>query len=463
MLNHLISYCFLIVIEPDGEVLRFYNYNLTDICTPINVEALHNLLHRSNYLGEEMEFIVDGFTNGFKIEYCGPEDRRDTSRNLPLTIGNKTILWNKVMKEVQLGRYAGPYDDIPYDNFIQSPIGLVPKAGNKTRLIFHLSYTFPNGNQSVNYWTPEHLCSVKYNDLDHAIDNCNRLDKTRRGDINHPLFFAKTDLSSAYRVAPLRPDQYRWLIMMAEDPVSGKKQYFVEKNLMFGGSISCSHFQRISNGMRHAFEWLTGRQQQVTNYLDDFLFIATNQQVCDHLISEFLQMCQIINFPVSEEKTEFARTEISFLGMILNGVWRRILVPEDKRIRTLSMLQKFVYKKKATIKEIQGLAGLLNFLNKAIVPGRAFMRRMYSKYAGLIETKRGNFVRIDSEGKSTQLKRYHHINLDAEFRNDCKVWLTFLSSKIHMAINRPFRDICKVVTAEEVHFYSDAAKIPSLG
>ena len=33
------------------------------------------------------------------------------------------------MKEVQANRVASPYKSIPFDNFIQSPIGLVPKVG----------------------------------------------------------------------------------------------------------------------------------------------------------------------------------------------------------------------------------------------------------------------------------------------------------------------------------------------
>ena len=48
------------------------------------------------------------------------------------------------MKEIKERRYAGPFmkENFPFVNYIQSPIGLVPKAGNKTRLIFHLSYDF---------------------------------------------------------------------------------------------------------------------------------------------------------------------------------------------------------------------------------------------------------------------------------------------------------------------------------
>ena len=53
-------------------------------------------------------------------------------------------MWCKLMKEVGLGRVAGPFDTIPFNYFIQSPIGLVPKDGGlETRPIFHLSHDFP--------------------------------------------------------------------------------------------------------------------------------------------------------------------------------------------------------------------------------------------------------------------------------------------------------------------------------
>ena len=57
------------------------------------------------------------------------------------------------MKEVRLKRVAGPFKEIPFESFIQSAIGLVPKAGSdKTRLIFHLSYKFnSDGLESVNF------------------------------------------------------------------------------------------------------------------------------------------------------------------------------------------------------------------------------------------------------------------------------------------------------------------------
>ena len=85
------------------------------------------------------------------------------------------ILWNKVIKEVKLKRVAGPYnlEELPFDNFIQSPIGLVLKAGSdQTRLLFHLSYDFTKDGQnlkSVNHYIPKGKCSVSYHDVNYAV------------------------------------------------------------------------------------------------------------------------------------------------------------------------------------------------------------------------------------------------------------------------------------------------------
>ena len=155
---------------------RFENFDLDNIVTPIKSDVLGRLLKQTNYDKNKTKYLIEGFNKGFRIGYDGPTDRQDQSHNIPIMIGSKTEMWNKVMKEVKARRYAGPFENIPYQNYIQSPIGLVPKDGGKqTRLIFHLSYDFKNGEKSFNHYTPDRLCSVKYNDLDHAVGNCLQL------------------------------------------------------------------------------------------------------------------------------------------------------------------------------------------------------------------------------------------------------------------------------------------------
>ena len=222
-------------------------------------------------------------------------------------------MWNKMIKEVKTGRVAGPYKQPPYDYFVQSPVGLVPKAGNKTRLIFHLSYEFETGEGSINSWIPEDVCSVKYNDLDHAIQNC--LELVKRTGIKS-IFYSKSDLMSAFRGLPILIRHRKYLLMAIFHPITKEKFFFVEKNLPFGSSISCSHFTRFSNCLRHLVEFNLGRHYVITNYLDDFLFIDNTKEGSDHMVRVFLQICEQINFPVSLEENRMGLTEDDILRHI---------------------------------------------------------------------------------------------------------------------------------------------------
>ena len=357
---------------------QFCNEDLRNIKTPILVNKLEELLHKTKYDHRETALLVKGFTKGFSLKYKGSYNRRDTAKNIPFTpgIGSKEEMWEKIMKEVKLGRYAGPFDEPPFPNFVQSPIGLVPKAGNQTRLIFHLSYSFPNGNKSINECTPAEFCSVKYHDLDHAIANSLSLLKEADHVMNsynmRSLFYGKTDIKSAFRQVPLKSKVWPLFLMSAENPTTGQFVFFVDKCLPFGASISCSHFQRFSNALRYVVQVLEKVYHSIMNYLDDFLFAHYVRSVCNALMRSFINICGKIGLPLSQEKTEWAEPVMIFLGMLLNGKLHTIVIPEDKKHKALQMLQNFCCKKKATVKEIEQLTGTLNFLNRAVVPGRVF-------------------------------------------------------------------------------------------
>ena len=146
------------------------------------------------------------------------------------------------------------------------------------------------------------------------------------------------------------------------------------------------------------------------------LFLQIMEEKCNGLVSTFLEICDLISCPISLEKTTWAAEIVEFLGMLLDGKRKLIVVPLDKKIKAQKMLQFFADKQKVTVKEIQRLAGFLNFLTKAIVPGRGFIRRMYAKLGGLHTINQKSYI---ARGKI--LKHYHHVSIDAEFHNDCKV------------------------------------------
>ena len=189
------------------KIEQFSNTNLTDIITPVKGDRLKLLLNQAGYDQAKTEFLFDGFTNGFSLQYTGKLTRvRRYAPNLKIRIGSPIELWNKVMKEVSLGRYAGPFEQPPFEYFVQSPIGLVPKdKGQKTRLIFHLSY--PRDGDSVNSGIPKEYCSVKYPNFEEAVRIC--LQEGRE------CYISKSDMSSAFRNEPMRKDQWYLLVMMA--------------------------------------------------------------------------------------------------------------------------------------------------------------------------------------------------------------------------------------------------------
>ena len=118
----------------------------------------------------------------------------------------------------------------------------------------------------------------------------------------------------------------------------------------------------------------------------------------------------------------------------------------------MNQLKLILSKKKATIKQIQSLTGLLNFLNRAIVPGRAFTRRMYNK-----------LKLTDKKGR--KLKQHHHVYLDKQFREDCTIWLQFLDEchSKQRILYRPFMDLDRFTTSENLDFYTDASGIVGYG
>ena len=235
--------------------------------------------------------------------------------------------------------------------------------------------------------------------------------------------------------------------MKAKHPVTNVTYYFIDKCLPFGSSISCAHFQLFSDALAHILQVQLGIT--VTNYLDDFLFISTSQDTCNSMVRKFIHLCNQIGVPVSKEKTELATNLIVFLGILLDGVNHCLSVLQDKKHKALNMLKLVMSMRKIKMKEIQKLTNLLNFLQKAVVPGRTFPRCMYDQLK--IRNNKGQL-----------LKHYHHVKVDEGFRKDCAVWKCFLlSGDINLC--RPFVDFSPSPLAEVLTFYSDVSSNLNLG
>ena len=398
------------------------------------MRELHRLLVITKYNEKKTSFLIKGFQEGFDLGYRSDEKVQLKSNNLKFFVGDKKDMWQKIMAEVKEKRYAGPYQDIPKqfkDDFIQSPIGLVPKDGNKTRLIFHLSH--PRGTGlSVNENTDKQRTKVEYQDFDEAIRLC------IKAGIGACL--GKSDLSAAFRQLPIHKSFWRYLIMKAQSPLDNKFYYFVDKCLPFGASISCALFQEFSDALSHIVQYYTKKEN--INYLDDFLFAAKLKEYCDWQLKIFLQVCSRINLPVSVNKTVWGKRIITFLGLTIDTIAQKIWIPRDKIDRAKMEIEEVLGRKKIRLKRLQHLCGFLNFIGKCVVPGRAFTRRIYSF------------------GESI-LKQHHHLDVKEELKLDLKAWKLFLDDP--QMCSRPFFHLDKGTDSDEVFFYTDASRNSNFG
>lgn len=106
--------------------------------SPIKVSILCKYLE--DYVNkEDAKILGRGFQYGFKIEYAGPRTAFEC-RNLKSAFDHEAQLMEKINKEIELGRIAGPFAKPPYPNLHVSPVGLIPKTDGGWRLITHLSY-----------------------------------------------------------------------------------------------------------------------------------------------------------------------------------------------------------------------------------------------------------------------------------------------------------------------------------
>ena len=104
------------------EVQEFINLDLENIITPVKPLVLRSWLEETKYDPKKIEYLVHGFSHGFELGYSGKlKDCKRLAPNLKLRIGNKYELWNKVMKEVKLGSYAGPFEQPPFE-FLFNPL-----------------------------------------------------------------------------------------------------------------------------------------------------------------------------------------------------------------------------------------------------------------------------------------------------------------------------------------------------
>ena len=311
--------------------------------------------------------LKQGFKQGFSLSYQGPRES-STCRNLLSARKHPGIVREKLAKEIQLGRMAGPFVWPPLPDMRVSPIGLVPKSSGSFRLIQHLSWPY---GQSVNDGISDEAACVKYSSFDEAVQCIAISGKS--------TLLAKADVKSAFRLLPVRREDFNLLGIH----VGG--YFYVDKCLAMGCASSPALFETFSTFL----EWATREEahcNRLLHYADDFLAYGshgTGPDSCWHVLKTFQEVCRKFGVPLAEEKTEGPVSSLVFLGLEIDAHQQVIRIPFDKLAKLRALIGQSCLAKKLTLRELQSVIGNLSFVCKAVPPGRGFPSQVNCTYKEL--------------------------------------------------------------------------------
>ena len=305
----------------------------------------------------DRDYILQGVREGFRITsktYDGPQiwEQNYESATGP---AYRERVQEQVQEELDNGRYV----QCKVSPKIISALGAIPKpGGDKIRLIHDCSR--PEG-RAVNDLAeaPE----IRYQTLREAAD------------IIEPGFYmAKVDLKSAYRTVRVHPADYvvtglSWRFGPDLPPVVMR-----DERLPFGAKLAPAVFHRLSQAIRRILA--SQGHQGVIAYLDDFLIISQTAAQCQQVLVELMSLVRRLGFSINYNKVEGPSRLITFLGVEINTDVYTLGLPEERVNELLCEARDFVNRRGATKRQLQSIAGKLNWAAQVVRGGRPHMRRL---------------------------------------------------------------------------------------
>ena len=135
---------------------------------------------------------------------------------------------------------------------------------------------------------------------------------------------AKIDIKSAFRICPVRPEDWPYLGMRWED------KYYFDKVLPFG--LRSAPY--IFNCLAEALCWILQNMYDIEHlyhYLDDFITLGLpNTQQCHSNLQLVKHLLLRLRIPTADKKQEGPGTLITFLGIFLDTEKLEARLPPEK-------------------------------------------------------------------------------------------------------------------------------------
>ena len=288
-----------------------------------------------------------------------------------------------VSDEIKQLLTQGAIEKLNYKPYCVSPIGVVPKKGNKLRLICDL-------RQLNSVCQPPKFI---YENIDTALELVHYKDE-----------FISVDLKNGFHHVPVNLNDRKYL------GFSWEGIYYQWNVLPFGLSSSPYFFCKI---LKPIVGWLREKGLRVIIYVDDILLIASHKDIESHR-HILLDTLKDLGWFIKHEKCNLIpNTKIKFIGYTLDSIGdtsQPVLRINSERIRRLSKcLKHLLQNNSCTKRHLARVAGQCVSMSKAILPAKLLLRNTYrliSKYSNWDAT----------------------LKLDNPTISDLKWWITALKS-----------------------------------
>ena len=294
----------------------------------------------------------------------------------------------KVEEELKYQIHNGCYKVCESKPIIVSPLGAIPKDNADIRIIHDCSR--PTGNSLNDYAIPS---SVHYENLERAYELA-----------GPGMYMCKVDLKSAYRSVAIHPDDYLMTGFQFKFAGESNPKYMYDVRLPFGCKKGPMIFHRLSQSVKRMM--IRRGYDGIVVYLDDFLCVADSFEKCREMQCTLISLLIQLGFCVSWEKIVGPSQCIQFLGVLINTVQCSASLSDEKMRLLVDKLSSFQGKRRASKRQLQSLAGSLNWACQVIRGGRFFLRRI-----------------LDSICKLKQ--QSHKCILSVEFHKDLQWWLEY--------------------------------------
>lgn len=179
----------------------------------------------------------------------------------------------------------------------------------------------------------------------------------------------KYDILNAFRIVPVHPDDWPLL------GLSWENEFYFDKCLTLGCGSSCRIFEEFSSAIKFILLRVI-KNVHIVKVLDDFLIITSANYPCPTLAyRQMFAVYQLLSVSLALDKCVAPCPVLTFLGLEINVIEQIIKLPADKLEKCTSAVGQLLQQSKTKVQQIQSVCGLLQWACKAVVPGRAFLRR----------------------------------------------------------------------------------------